>query len=201
MGAEGLPHGWHWLPRLQAAGDRRHPARTAADARTRAKVHGRSVAPACDRRRRLRQGPPFAVETMRDVREAMGLSYIDWRRVRPARTAHSAFCCHERIRMLLPAISRFLRLRRCPRDAGEPSRWVLHWAHLVAPGGTVLDVASGAGRHARWFAGRGHPVSALDRDAAALAAMRDEPQITTLAADLEGAPWPLPTTRNLPRWW
>ncbi|EDZ97488.1 conserved hypothetical protein, partial [Burkholderia sp. H160] len=31
----------------------------------------------------------------------------------------------------------------------EPSRWVRHWAHLVAPGGAVLDVASGAGRHAR----------------------------------------------------
>jgi SAM-dependent methyltransferase len=75
---------------------------------------------------------------------------------------------------------------------GEPSRWVRDWAHLVAPGGAVLDVASGAGRHARWFAGRGHPVTALDRDAAALATMADEARITTLVADLEGAPWPLP---------
>jgi SAM-dependent methyltransferase len=75
---------------------------------------------------------------------------------------------------------------------GEPSRWVRHWSHLVAHGGAVLDVASGAGRHARWFAAHGHPVTALDRDPAVLAAMRDEPRITTLAADLEGAPWPLP---------
>jgi len=75
---------------------------------------------------------------------------------------------------------------------GEPSRWVRHWTHLVAPGGAVLDVASGAGRHARWFAGHGHPVTALDCDAAALATMQDEPLITTLTADLEGAPWPLP---------
>ncbi|WP_175772581.1 class I SAM-dependent methyltransferase [Paraburkholderia phenazinium] len=75
---------------------------------------------------------------------------------------------------------------------GEPSRWVRHWTHLVAPGGAVLDVASGGGRHARWFAAHGHPVTALDRDAAALATMRDEPQITTQVADLEGAPWPLP---------
>jgi SAM-dependent methyltransferase len=74
---------------------------------------------------------------------------------------------------------------------GEPSRWVRHWTHLVTPGGVVLDVASGAGRHARWFAAHGHPVTALDRDAAALATMRDEPRITTCAADLEGAPWPL----------
>lgn len=28
---------------------------------------------------------------------------------------------------------------------GEPSRWVCDWAHLVAPGGAVLDVASGRG--------------------------------------------------------
>ena len=75
---------------------------------------------------------------------------------------------------------------------GEPSRWVCDWVHLVAPGGAVLDVASGAGRHARWFAARGHPVTALDRDAAALATMRDEARITTTLADLEGAPWPLP---------
>ncbi|MFP3184435.1 MAG: class I SAM-dependent methyltransferase [Paraburkholderia sp.] len=75
---------------------------------------------------------------------------------------------------------------------GEPSRWVRHWTHLVAPGGAVLDVAAGAGRHARWFAAHGHPVTALDRDAAALSTMRDEPQITAHVADLEGAPWPLP---------
>ncbi len=73
---------------------------------------------------------------------------------------------------------------------GEPSRWVRRWTHLVAPGGAVLDVASGAGRHARWFASHGHPVTALDRDADALAAMNDEPLVTTLAADIEDGPWP-----------
>ncbi|SMG10356.1 class I SAM-dependent methyltransferase [Paraburkholderia susongensis] len=77
---------------------------------------------------------------------------------------------------------------------GEPSRWVRHWAHLVAPGGAVLDVASGAGRHARFFASLGHPVTALDRDAAALDTLRGEPLITPLVADLEGAAWPLADT-------
>jgi len=72
----------------------------------------------------------------------------------------------------------------------EPSRWVRRWAHLVAPGGAVLDVASGAGRHARFFAGRGHPVLALDRDASALATMRGVSGIETLECDLEGGPWP-----------
>ena len=56
LGAEGLPLGGYRLPRLQAAGRRRHPARTAADARARAEVHGRPVAAARDRRGRLRQG-------------------------------------------------------------------------------------------------------------------------------------------------
>jgi SAM-dependent methyltransferase len=79
-----------------------------------------------------------------------------------------------------------------PHGNGEPSRWVRHWAHLIAAGGAVLDVASGAGRHALFFASLGHPVTALDRNAAALDAMRDEPLITTLVADIEGAAWPLP---------
>ncbi|WP_322051411.1 class I SAM-dependent methyltransferase [Paraburkholderia bannensis] len=75
---------------------------------------------------------------------------------------------------------------------GEPSAWVRQWAHLIAPGGTVLDLASGAGRHARWLAQQGHPVAALDRDPAALATMEGVPGIGTLECDLEGAPWPLP---------
>jgi len=74
----------------------------------------------------------------------------------------------------------------------EPSRWVRRWTHLVTEGGAVLDVASGAGRHARWFASHGHPVTAIDRDADALAAMRDERGITTLTADIEEGAWPLP---------
>jgi SAM-dependent methyltransferase len=75
----------------------------------------------------------------------------------------------------------------------EPSRWVVRWSHLVAAGGAVLDVAAGAGRHARWFASRGHPVTAIDRDAAALATLAGVAGVHTLAADLEdGNPWPLP---------
>ncbi|PLZ02743.1 SAM-dependent methyltransferase [Burkholderia sp. WAC0059] len=73
----------------------------------------------------------------------------------------------------------------------EPSRWVCHWAHLVAAGGPVLDVAAGSGRHARWFAGRGQRVTALERDAASLALLRATPGVEAVEADLEGAPWPL----------
>ena len=37
------------------------------------------------------------------------------------------------------------------------------WSHLVPAGGTVLDVACGDGRHMRWFASAGHPVTGVDR--------------------------------------
>jgi SAM-dependent methyltransferase len=78
-------------------------------------------------------------------------------------------------------------------DALEPSRWVARWSHLVAAGGAVLDVAAGSGRHARWFAARGHPVTALDRDASALATLAGVPGVVTVTADLEdGSPWPSP---------
>jgi SAM-dependent methyltransferase len=74
-----------------------------------------------------------------------------------------------------------------------PSSWVKRWSHLVAQGGAVLDVAAGSGRHSRWFAARGHRVTALDRDAAALAMLADAKGVETVTADLEGgSPWPLP---------
>lgn len=74
--------------------------------------------------------------------------------------------------------------------ADQASSWVRRFAPLV-PGGEVLDLACGSGRHARLFAALGHPVLALDRDPAALAAAAG-PGITTMAYDLEaeGAAWP-----------
>jgi SAM-dependent methyltransferase len=82
-------------------------------------------------------------------------------------------------------------------EAGIPSDWVTRWAHLIALGGSVLDVASGRGRHARWFAARGFRVLALDRDDEALASMSATEGIETLSADLEnGAPWPLAADRS-----
>jgi SAM-dependent methyltransferase len=55
----------------------------------------------------------------------------------------------------------------------------------------VLDVACGHGRHARYFASRGASVLAVDRDAQALASLDGVAGVTALAADLEGARWPL----------
>ena len=54
----------------------------------------------------------------------------------------------------------------------------------------MLDVACGSGRHVRWFAHRGAHVTALDRDAAALDALRGV-ATEIVAADIEAGPWPL----------
>lgn len=70
-----------------------------------------------------------------------------------------------------------------------PSAWIVRWSHLVPPGGAVLDLACGRGRHMRWFAGRGHPVVGVDRDAEALATLAGVGE--TLQADIEHGPWPL----------
>ena len=48
-----------------------------------------------------------------------------------------------------------------PTDA--ISGWVRRWASLL-PGGEVLDLACGSGRHARHLVTMGHPVIALDHD-------------------------------------
>jgi len=66
---------------------------------------------------------------------------------------------------------------------------VLRWAHLVQPGGSVLDLACGSGRHLRWFAERGFAVTGVDRDAAAVEPLRD--RATIVVADIENGPWPL----------
>ena len=70
-----------------------------------------------------------------------------------------------------------------------PSPWIERWAHLIAPAGTVLDVAAGGGRHSTWLAARGHVVTAVDRDAAAMAPLDGIAEV--VVADLEAGPWPL----------
>jgi SAM-dependent methyltransferase len=78
-----------------------------------------------------------------------------------------------------------------------PSGWVTQWAHLIRPGGTVLDVACGSGRHAHWLATHGFHVTGVDRDGQAMAlaeagwpAHSPRPA-RLLVADLENQPWPL----------
>ncbi len=73
-----------------------------------------------------------------------------------------------------------------------PSPWVERFAALIPPGGTVLDLACGSGRHTRFLRSRGHPVVALDRDISRLDDLHDAAGVEAIEADLEdGAPWPL----------
>jgi SAM-dependent methyltransferase len=69
----------------------------------------------------------------------------------------------------------------------------VQWAPLVPTGATVLDLATGAGRNALFFAARGHKVTAVDIDVGRLPAAEN---VEPLQADLEnGSPWPLGTRR------
>lgn len=71
-----------------------------------------------------------------------------------------------------------------------PSPWVTRFAALIAGGGEVLDYACGGGRHARWLAGRGFRVEAVDRDGPALELLAGLPNVRPCLADLEEGPWP-----------
>src|SRR5450759_2730359 len=69
-----------------------------------------------------------------------------------------------------------------------PSPWVVRWSAEIPAVGRVLDLACGAGRHARYLARRGFAVDAVDRDTALF---QDPPaKVTLLKADLEREPWP-----------
>ena len=66
----------------------------------------------------------------------------------------------------------------------QSSPWVTRWAGLVERG-PVLDVACGAGRHARLFAERGLEVVAVDREPQSI------PGVRFVQADLEAdGRWP-----------
>ncbi|CAN5218664.1 class I SAM-dependent methyltransferase [soil metagenome] len=66
----------------------------------------------------------------------------------------------------------------------------MRWLARAPAGATLLDLACGSGRHARAARACGLEVTAVDRDADALAGLAS-PGIETRLADLEGAAWPL----------
>ncbi len=68
-----------------------------------------------------------------------------------------------------------------------PSAWVMRWAGLIRPGGAVLDVAAGHGRHARALAAWGYRLTAADVDVSGL---NDFTGAEIIAADLETGVWP-----------
>jgi len=77
----------------------------------------------------------------------------------------------------------------------RPSDWVVRWAHDIRPQGTVLDLACGNGRHARFLAALGFRVCAVDRDPQALGTLEGIAGLTLRQSDLENGPWPLDSLR------
>ena len=72
-----------------------------------------------------------------------------------------------------------------------PSAWVRRFVPLIQPGGHVLDLAAGGGRHTQLLLDMGFRVTAVDRNIAALQPLAG-PRCTTQEIDLEsGAGWPL----------
>ncbi|MCE7506190.1 class I SAM-dependent methyltransferase [Polynucleobacter sp. IMCC30063] len=79
----------------------------------------------------------------------------------------------------------------------DPSSWVQRFAALLKPGGRVLDLACGSGRHSIFLANAGFDVLGVDSNVESLALARENlgqlksgnPQ--WLEMDLEAAVWPL----------
>ena len=69
-----------------------------------------------------------------------------------------------------------------------PSPWITRWAHLVPPGGTVLDVACGYGRHTRYFYASKNAVASVDSSQAAIDSIANMGE--AVCADIEAGPWP-----------
>jgi SAM-dependent methyltransferase len=81
-----------------------------------------------------------------------------------------------------------------PHGDEAASAWVQRWSHLLPEGGSVLDVACGRGRHARYLHQlhqHGLRVVAVDRSAEAIAAIGlPAERCETCVADIENGPWP-----------
>jgi SAM-dependent methyltransferase len=110
-----------------------------------------------------REGPPLLVYCEHGVRSRMAAAFL-------ARAGYRG------ILNLRPGLAAWSGRREYgppdPPVAG-PSLWLLANADLLAPGARILDVACGRGRHALLLAGAGFRVRAVDRDAAAVAWLRE----------------------------
>lgn len=88
----------------------------------------------------------------------------------------------------------FLSAHLNPNPNPSPSAWIRRHAGLIPNldnGASVLDLACGSGRHVRWLTAQGAQVTAVDRDAVALATLHGVAAEVVLA-DIENGPWPLP---------
>ncbi|MGC2200399.1 MAG: methyltransferase domain-containing protein [Stellaceae bacterium] len=78
-----------------------------------------------------------------------------------------------------------------PELSAESSAWVARFLPRIKPGGRVLDLAAGSGRHTRLLKDGGFAVRAVDRDVGALLPLAG-PLCEVQQIDLEtGAAWQL----------
>ncbi|MDH4063112.1 MAG: methyltransferase domain-containing protein [Acidobacteriota bacterium] len=82
-----------------------------------------------------------------------------------------------------------------PGPLRRPSSWLIDHAQLLQPGGTVLDVACGRGRHALLLASAGCRVRAIDRNPEAIDFVRATAErlgleVSCSVVDLETSPPP-----------
>jgi SAM-dependent methyltransferase len=82
------------------------------------------------------------------------------------------------------------RMSTSTHELDAPSPWVCRWAGLIPAAGRVLDVACGHGRHLRYLRGRGFAVVGIDRDEAALSALKELAGAELHVADIEAGAWP-----------
>ncbi len=71
------------------------------------------------------------------------------------------------------------------RKTQAPLAWVVEHLPLIRPGGHVLDVACGSGRHLRAALDAGFRVTGIDRDLAGVGDFADCPGVHLSTADLE----------------
>lgn len=72
-----------------------------------------------------------------------------------------------------------------PRKTDAPLAWVVEQWPLIRPGGHVLDVACGNGRHLRAALDAGFRVTGIDRDLAGVGDLGGRPGIRLIETDLE----------------
>jgi SAM-dependent methyltransferase len=70
-----------------------------------------------------------------------------------------------------------------------PDPWIMRYVDLIPPGGTVLDIAAGGGRHTALALDLGHDVMAVDRDVSRLEELGQQPTLRIEKHDLEQRGW------------
>lgn len=74
----------------------------------------------------------------------------------------------------------------------EPSPWVSRWIGEISPGGRILDIACGRGRHMRLALSLGYMATGIDRDISAVADLAHDVRAEVTQSDLEnGDPFAL----------